>query len=72
MINTADKHLIVANHINNISIVNTEDATYISDREHICSIKDIVIANTEEYKPYFEHSKVSFREWGMHQVLAMT
>ena len=34
MINTADKHLIVANHINNISIVNTEDATYISDREH--------------------------------------
>ncbi len=72
MINTADKHLIVANHISNIAVVNTEDATYISDKEHICSIKDIVRANTEEYKPYFENSKISFREWGMHQVLAMT
>ena len=72
MINTADKHLIVANHINNISIVNTEDATYISDREHISLIKDIVKSHVEEYKPYFDSSKVSFREWGMHQILCMT
>ena len=52
MINTADKHLIVANHINNISIVNTEDATYISDREHISLIKDIVKYHVEEFQGF--------------------
>ena len=30
MINTAEKHLVVANNVDNIAVINTDDATYIS------------------------------------------
>lgn len=72
LINTASKHLVVANSINDIAVVNTDDATYISDREHIDDIKAIAKEQIEEYKPYFESSKVMFRQWGMHEILSST
>lgn len=72
LINTASKHLVVANSINDIAVVNTDDATYISDREHIDDIKSIAKEHIEEYKPYFESSKVMFRQWGMHEILSST
>ena len=72
LINTASKHLVVANSINDIAVVNTDDATYISDREHIDDIKAIAKEHIEEYKPYFESSKVMFRQWGMHEILSAT
>mgnify|MGYP003165419861 CR=1 FL=1 len=72
LINTASKHLVVANSINDIAVVNTDDATYISDREHIDDIKVIAKEHIEEYKPYFESSKVMFRQWGMHEILSST
>lgn len=72
LINTASKHLVVANSINDIALVNTDDATYISDREHIDDIKAIAKEHIEEYKPYFESSKVMFRQWGMHEILSST
>ena len=72
LINTASKHLVVANSINDFAVVNTDDATYISDREHIDDIKAIAKEHIEEYKPYFESSKVMFRQWGMHEILSST
>lgn len=72
LINTASKHLVVANSINDIAVVNTDDATYISGREHIDDIKAIAKEHIEEYKPYFESSKVMFRQWGMHEILSST
>lgn len=72
LINTASKHLVVANSINDIAVVNMDDATYISDREHIDDIKAIAKEHIEEYKPYFESSKVMFRQWGMHEILSST
>ena len=72
LINTASKHLVVANSINDIAVVNTDDATYISDREHIDDIKAIAKEHIEEYKPYFESSKVMFRQWGMREILSST
>ena len=72
LINTASKHLVVANSINDIAVVNTDDATYISDREHIDDIKAIAKEHIEEYKPYFESSNVMFRQWGMHEILSST
>ena len=72
LINTPSNHLVVANSINDIAVVNTDDATYISDREHIDDIKAIAKEHIEEYKPYFESSKVMFRQWGMHEILSST
>lgn len=72
LLNTASKHLVVANNISDIAVVNTDDATYISDREHIDDIKAIAKEHIEEYKPYFESSKVMFRQWGMHEILSST
>ena len=51
LLNTAEKHLVVANNINNIAVVNTQDATYISDSEHIDDIKAIAKEHSDEYKP---------------------
>lgn len=69
LLNTAEKHLLVANNINNIAVVNTQDATYISDSEHIDDIKVIAKEHSDEYKPYFENSRIMFRQWGMHEIL---
>lgn len=69
LLNTAEKHLVVANNINNIAVVNTQDATYISDSEHIDDIKAIAKEHSDEYKPYFENSRIMFRQWGMHEIL---
>lgn len=69
LLNTAYKHLVVANNIKDIAVVNTDDATYISDREHIDDIKNIAREYSEEYKPYFDNSRVMFRQWGMHEIL---
>ncbi len=69
LLNTASKHLIVANNVKDIAVVNTDDATYISDREHIDDIKTIAREHSQEYKPYFDNSRVMFRQWGMHEIL---
>ena len=69
LLNTAEKHLVVANNINNIAVVNTQDATYISDSEHIDDIKVIAKEHSDEYKPYFENSRIMFSQWGMHEIL---
>ena len=39
LINTAEKHLVVANNVDNIAVINTDDATYISLKENIEDIK---------------------------------
>ena len=72
LINTAQKHLIVANNIRGVAVVNTDDATYISDKDDISDIKNIISLKNDEYKLYFETSRVSFRQWGTHEVLAST
>lgn len=69
LLNTAEKHLVVANNINNIAVVNTQDATYISDSEHIDDIKAIAKEHSDEYKPYFENSRIMFSQRGMHEIL---
>ena len=69
LLNTAEKHLVVANNINNIAVVNTQDATYISDSEHIDDIKAIAKEHSDEYKPYFENSRIMFSQLGMHEIL---
>lgn len=72
VINTAGRHLIVANDINDIAIVNTDDATYISSEKAVGNIKGIISEQTEEYGNYFENNKVSYRSWGIHELLAST
>lgn len=72
VINTVERHLLVTNNISNIVIVNTDDATYISDITHADNIKDIVKSNIDLYKVYFENSKKMFRQWGIHEILSLT
>ena len=72
LINTAEKHLVVANNVDNIAVVNTDDATYISLKENIEDIKNVIADKIDEYKPYFESSRISFRNWGTHEILVST
>ncbi len=72
VINTANRHLIVANDVKDIAIVNTDDATYISSEKNIGNIKNIISDKGNEYSNYFENSKVSYRPWGLHELLTST
>ena len=72
LLNTAGRHLVVANNVKDIAVVNTDDATYISDREHIDDIKVIAKEYSDEYRSYFDNSRIMFRQWGMHEILTST
>lgn len=69
VINAAEKQLVVTNDLENVIVVNTEDAVYVSSRERVDDIKDIVTDNKEKYEVYFDNNRLSYREWGIHELL---
>lgn len=69
VINSADKQLVVANDVKDVVVVNTEDAVYVSSKEHVDDIKDIIKENKEKYETYFDYNRLSYREWGIHELL---
>lgn len=71
VINQTERQLVVANEIDNITVVNTEDALYISGRKTESSIKDIMHAYPE-YSAYFEKSRKVYRPWGTYEILNYT
>lgn len=69
VINRSERQLVVANDIRDVVIVNTNDATYISSKEAAGDIKNIIHDNSGQYGSYFEHNTLSYREWGLHELL---
>ncbi|MCF0129232.1 MAG: cupin domain-containing protein, partial [Pseudobutyrivibrio sp.] len=71
IINNSEKQLVVANHLKDITVVNTDDAVYISDRTHTDDIKDLV-ESAEKFRSYFEDSTLSYKFWGFKERLLQT
>lgn len=69
VINNAERHLVIANDLSNIVVVNTEDAVYVSSKSHAEDIKEIIKENVERYEEYFDFNRISYREWGIHELL---
>lgn len=72
VINRSDKQLVVANDLEDIVVVNTEDAVYVSKKETIENIKDIIKDNHDAYANYFDYNRLSYREWGIHELLTFS
>ena len=68
VINNANRQLVVANDLKDVVIVNTEDAIYVSSRKNVEDVKDIV-TNNKKYESYFDYNRLSYREWGIHELL---
>lgn len=71
VINQTDRQLIVANEIENVSVVSTDDALYITKKDSSLSIKNIMQAHPE-YSVYFEKSRKVYRPWGTYEILNYT
>lgn len=63
VINSADRQLVVTNDIQDVVVVNTEDAVYVSSKERVDDIKNIISENKEKYENYFDYNRISYREW---------
>lgn len=69
VINSANRQLVVTNDVKDVVVVNTEDAVYVSSKNNVDGIKNIIQDNSEKYKTYFDYNRLSYREWGIHELL---
>ena len=60
---------IIKNDCSNMVVVNTEDAVYISSKKSADNIKEIIKDNLDQYETYFDYNRISYREWGIHELL---
>ena len=70
VLNRSKRNIVVTNGLKNIMVVNTDDAVYIGEKGLSPQLKTIVRENKEEYGHYFEDNKISYRPWGMYEVLS--
>lgn len=69
VVNQAPDKLVVANKLNDMMIVNTKDAIYISPKEHAGDVKHIMSKHHDQYSKFFENQTVHYRAWGTFEVL---
>lgn len=67
--NTANRKLVVTNDLNSVVVVNTEDAVYISSKNKVEDVKEIIQKNSGRYESYFDYNRLSYRVWGVHELL---
>lgn len=70
VVNRARKHLVVGEKLNDLMIVNTEDALYVAPKGIDSSIKDVMMNHQEQYGHYFERNRIAYRQWGNYEVLS--
>lgn len=69
VINQTSDRLVVANGLEDIAIINTEDAVYVSRMSVETDIKDIVEAHHDRYGKYFENHHRLYKQWGVYEIL---
>ncbi len=70
VINTANRQLVVANGLEDILVVNTEDAIYISRKDVEQDIKGIIAGGTGEYEEFFQYNPKTYRSWGTREIIS--
>lgn len=70
VINTEKDRLVVVNRLDDAVVVNTRNAVYISKKGRSAEIKDIIKANGEKYKYYFEESEIFYQPWGIKEYIS--
>ena len=68
VMNQSYKKLVLVNHLNNVLVVNTDDAIYIGNKGDANDLKEIIRAS-ESMWGYFDKSSVFYRSWGKYDIL---
>jgi hypothetical protein len=66
------ERLIATNKINNMVVVETPDAVFVSDLENSRDVKSIVEKLKEKERSEYQKHKTSFHQWGTLTVLETT
>lgn len=69
IINEDKNSLVVGNDLENLVIVNTKDATYISKKGSSSQIKKIMNQSYERWKDIFDEGDIYYTSWGMKETL---
>jgi mannose-1-phosphate guanylyltransferase/mannose-6-phosphate isomerase len=70
ILNYTDQKLVVANELEDIMIVNTSDATYVSKKGNTEQIKSIMKNHYKEQKKIFDESNIFYTSWGIKETLS--
>ena len=68
VINRCDDKLVVVNHLQDILVVNTDDAVYIGEKGKSNDLKEIIL-QSESLWDYFNKSELFYRKWGHYEIL---
>ena len=68
VLNQSDRQLVVANNLENITIINTEDAVYVGSTGESEKLKGIMKENPEE-QHYFDQGRIIYKPWGTYELL---
>ncbi len=69
VINDTVDQLVVVNDIEDAVIVNTRDAIYISSRESVDNIRDIIEEEIDHFPAHFTESPKVYRPWGTREII---
>lgn len=72
VINTEENKTIVLNDVGDITVVNTPDALYLSQKEDVAEIKDIIHRNYGKNPDVFDRSSTEYFYWGVRTVIYKT
>lgn len=68
VLNQSARQIVVANNLEDITIINTEDAVYVGRTGESEKLKDIMRENPEE-QHYFDQGRVIYKPWGTYELL---
>ena len=69
VMNEAAHQLVVANGLEDVIIVNTADAVYVSRKNEADQIKSIIRENYEKQQSYFDEGTVYYTPWGIKETI---
>ena len=69
VMNEAAHQLVVANGLEDVIIVNTADAVYVSRKSEADQIKSIIRENYEDQQSYFDEGTVYYTPWGIKETI---
>ena len=69
VMNEAAHQLVVANGLEDVIIVNTPDAVYVSRKSEADQIKGIIRENYEKQQSYFDEGTVYYTPWGIKETI---
>ena len=72
VINTEENKTVVLNDVGDITVVNTPDALYLSKKEGVAEIKDIIHRNYGKNPNVFDRSSTEYFYWGVRTVICKT